>query len=173
MVCVNAHAKYTALKESDFKRRKIEIELKKLRKELEEAETVALDTFNKELKVLEIEENEYKLWIEEKLIKDAVIELKIYLEWLEKMIKDFGGVLTREKFDASEPEYWKRRAIRQSERAMICSGTIDDGNIELLQQIGMDPVKVKTELLMLIESITKSHLIEEEEKIKMLPQKSE
>lgn len=166
MICVNAHAKYTALKEADFRRRKLEIELRKARYEY--ANFKMTEGFEKDLKAVDIEEGEYKLWIEEKLIKDAVIELEIYLGWLEKIIKDRGGMMTREQFDASEPEYWKRRAIRQSERAMISSGTIDEGNIELLQQIGIDPVKVRVELFTIIESVSKAHLLAEEERNKRL-----
>lgn len=146
-ICVNAHAKYTALKEATFRRERTKIQLDKLKEYFG-----SKDKYEDKLKKIDIEEKEYQLWIEEKLIRDCVIELEIYIALLERLAVKLGGLLTRAQFDASEPEYWKKRAIRQAERDMLSIGTISEGNIEFLQQIEHDPLAVKMELKGILEA---------------------
>jgi hypothetical protein len=137
---LQANRKINALKECDFRRQKIVLELEFKRKQLfrldddlkaffSKSPDEKYDTlkFNKDNLEIEIFEKEYYLSQEEKFIKDAIIELTYFNELL-KNYPEF----TREEFENGEAEYWKKRFIHEAGLQYTSNGRIES---ELLKQL--------------------------------------
>lgn len=119
--------KERALKECQFRRKKIEIDIEEIN------ETILSNTNKFEVKKLKIdlEEKLFNLDCEIKLIEDAIIEIQIY----KKMIE--GMSFTREEFENSEQIYWKKRLINDARKELLSTGTISVGTITSLEQVGV------------------------------------
>jgi hypothetical protein len=138
---IEMRERYITLKKAQFTMQKNE--LKK-----EELETAIQNSKGNDRRRHEIDLADLMLDIRmsETLIKDAIIELRIYQKCYEELKKKLGGNITRDQFEESEKGYWHRRAIKQAERDMIATGTIGLGNVELLEQAGIDPYAAREEL---------------------------
>lgn len=129
--------KYKILKNAQFRRR---------RNLVEREQNVFLlglekDALKKELLQIDIEESDFNISIEDKLIKDAIIELNVYQHMFNRMKK-----MNRQEFEDAEEEHHKAKAIQQSERDILTQGSISQGNLEYLANINLNPYSVDLEL---------------------------
>jgi hypothetical protein len=134
--------KFKALKECQYRRRRFEIKLLWLNR------LHALLFFIPSLRRLvqvSIEENNFKVLLENKVLDDAIRTFNMYKKVYDEMPKP-----TRAEYDAEEVKYWQRRAIQQAEEDIQAMGTISQGNIGLLKKLGFDPNQVKVELLAIV-----------------------
>lgn len=129
--------KYKALKEAQFRRRRHYITRKQKQIELENEK----DPLKSQLIEIDIEEQDFKISIEDKMIKDAMVELRLYHSVYKKMPK-----LTRAEFEASEPEHHRKKAVQQAERDVLTTGTVSQGNLEYLSHVGINPYQAQVEL---------------------------
>jgi len=131
------HQKNKALKECEFSRRRVEIDIAELYEELEENK-LSYSKFKIERLNIDIEEKEYTLECEEKIIKDCLFEVKVY----ENILKDLP-VFTREEFEASEYGYWEKRLVNDAKREIISTGTVNTGTMSSLENIGVSITRNK------------------------------
>mgnify|MGYP000979502321 CR=1 FL=1 len=124
---LNYDAKMKALKESEFKRRRKEIDIAETKEKLQTAKG-----FEKQRLEIDLEEAEYGMAEESKLIEDALIELALY----EKIIKALPEI-SREQFESSEQKYWATRLLKQAKLEIQSMGTITYGVIESLDKMGV------------------------------------
>lgn len=128
---INYDTRFKALKESEFRRRKKEIDIEELQEKLSKA-----DGFTKRRLEIEIEEAEYFLEEEKKLIEDAEIEIELY----EKIIKALPEI-SREQFEKSEKKYWASRLLKQAKIEIQSMGAITSGVLQSLDKMGVPVVK--------------------------------
>lgn len=144
--------KLKALKSTEFARKKTEIDIEELKEKLNSAEG-----FDKKRKIVEIEEKEWELKNQVKLINDAIEELNVYYSVYEKLPKD----ITRESFEKAEHAYWANRLIADAEAQLFSIGSIEQGTLQSLNQIGIN-VKRNKETNSIQYEIPKQLLIEAE-----------
>jgi len=111
---------YTAQKRLDIKRRKLNIEIKRLK------ET------NDELDALDAEEKEIDLSKIETSLNGIQRELSI----LESIWDSFENKYTRAEIEQAQPDYWKARLVRQASlEALGNSMSVSWANLDSLRQI--------------------------------------
>lgn len=133
-VLLQMKEKYMALKKAEFRYRRLEIELDDLRSQ---KQTPLIE--------IDIEEKLFDLDMEKSLVDDAIAELNLYYAIYKGLRKELGEV-TRDQFEASEPEYWRERAVKQAELDILATGRISQGNADLLLQAGRNPYNVLHEV---------------------------
>lgn len=119
--------KIRALNECKFRRRRIEIDIAELKSKLHKD-----NSFDKQRHEIDIEEKEYQLDNELKLIEDAFIEVETYKQILKTL-----PVFTREEFERNEEEYWKRRLLGDMKNEVLSTGSTASDTIKSLGQIGI------------------------------------
>lgn len=119
--------KLNALKESEFKRKRYHIDILEIKENLETAES-----FKKQRLEIDLEEKEYCLNVEIKLIEDCMIEIAVYEQILNSLPE-----FTREEFEQAEQEYWEKRLINDARREVIAFGSVSIQTIKSLEDIGM------------------------------------
>lgn len=119
--------KIRALYECKFRRRRIEVDIAELKSKLHKA-----NSFDKQRHEIDIEEKEYQLDNEIKLIEDAFIEVETYKQILKTL-----PVFTREEFEKGEGEYWKRRLLGDMKNEVFSIGHVNQDTIKSLGQIGI------------------------------------
>ena len=119
--------KIKALKECEFRRRRIDIDVLEIKEKLTSA-----TGFEKDKLLIDLEEKEYNLESEIKLIEDAAIELCIY----EKLLTDLPK-FTREQFELSESEYWKQKLLNDARLEQLSTGTVSVGTLASLEATGL------------------------------------
>jgi hypothetical protein len=119
--------KYRALKECEFRRKRIDIDIEEIHEKLK-TET----GFSKARLEIDLEEKEYQLESEKKLIEDALIEVATLQDALNKL-PDF----TREQFEQAERGYWRERLLGDARREQISIGTVTAGTLAALEQTGL------------------------------------
>jgi len=81
-------------------------------------------------------------WQEKEIDKEececAVIGKMREFSCLYKIWQSFPKKFTRADVNTAEPEYWKRRAIKQANQDIIAVGRVRQGNQDLLRQIGRE-----------------------------------
>jgi len=87
--------------------------------------------FVRERLEIDLEEAEYGLEEEIKLIEDCIIEIEVY----KKLLEDFPEY-TREDFENGERLYWRKRFLKQAELELASTGTIGLGILDSLDKIG-------------------------------------
>lgn len=127
-VLLQLDQKEKAMKECYFRRKRREVDIEEIVKKLE---TVP-EGFEKQRLEIDLEEAEFYLEDEIKLIQDCMIEIEAYKKILETL-PDY----TREDFENSENEYWKQRLLSSANRELLSTGVIGVGNIEALEKIGL------------------------------------
>lgn len=125
--------KLNALQECQFSRRRAEIDIL----EIEDKKTMSAG-FDKDRLEVDLDEQKYHLNIQEKLIEDAIIELKTYSDELDRL-PDF----TREEFELAEYGYWNKRLLGDAQLEVASSGSVSVGTIESLKKIGINVGKNK------------------------------
>jgi hypothetical protein len=119
--------KLRSLKECEFRRKRIEIDLQELNDKFS-----TLTGYEKERIKIDIEEKEYNLELEKKLIEDAIIELKAHESILAKLPD-----ITREQFEQAEHKYWRERLLNDARREQLSSGSVTVGTLSSLEQTGL------------------------------------
>ena len=124
---LQVNQKLNALKECEFRRKRLEIDIKELDDKFKTA-----GQFEKERFDIDIEEKTYCLENEIKLIEDCLIEIEIFKRELDTLPK-----FTREQFEIAEYGYWKQRLLGDAQREVISMGTVGVGTIASLENIGI------------------------------------
>lgn len=121
------NAKMRALNECAFRRKRIEVDIDELREKL----TAATGYDQRRLQI-DLEEKEYGLEQELKLIEDCVIELKVYEDIINSLPE-----FTREEFERGELDYWKIRLLHDAELEFNSTGAIGVGTLQSLDKLGV------------------------------------
>lgn len=119
--------KLNVLKECEFRRRRYEIDIAEVQEKLKAAEG-----FEKQRLGIDLEEKQYWLGVEIKLIEDCMIEIAAYRQLLESLPE-----FTREEFEQAEQAYWEKRLLGDAKREMLSMGTVRPETIQSLEDIGM------------------------------------
>lgn len=119
--------KLKALKECEFRRRRINIDLAEISEKLSSA-----TGFEKERLLIDQEEKEYQLESEKKLIEDALVEIATFEKALSVL-----PVFTREQFERAEHGYWRQRLLNDAKREFLATGTISVGTLSSLEATGL------------------------------------
>lgn len=134
--------KHLALKECYFKQKRRDIDIREIKEKLKTSKG-----FETERLKIDLEEQEFNLDFESKLIEDCIFEIKVY----EKIINQLP-VFTREEFEQAEYGYWKKRLISDAKREIIGTGGLSNGTIKSLEGIGLQVGRNNENKLILIES---------------------
>ena len=126
-VLLQLDQKQKAMNECKFRRQRREIDILEINEKLKSA-----TEFEKMRLLVDKAEAEYYLDAEIKLIEDCVIEIKAYEKILETLPE-----FTREEFEQGELNYWRIRLIKSADRELMSKGTIGEGNIQALEQVGV------------------------------------
>lgn len=119
--------KLKALKECEFRRRRIDIDLAEINEKLSSA-----TGFEKERLLIDQEEKEYQLESEKKLIEDALVEIATFENALSVL-----PAFTREQFEQAEHGYWRQRLLNDAKRECLATGTISVGTLSSLEATGL------------------------------------
>lgn len=125
-VLLQLDSKRKAMKECYFRRKRKEIDIREINEQLSTAEG-----YDKERLLINLEEAEYQQEQEIKLIEDCVIEIKIY----ESILSELPN-FSREEFEKSERDYWKKRLVSMAEKELLSTGTVGVGTLDSLEKIG-------------------------------------
>ena len=120
--------KYIAMKECEFRRKRFEIDIAEIQEKL----LSKTNTFETQRLRVDLEEKQFLLDNEIKLIKDCLIEIVVYRQILKTLPK-----FNREDFEKAEPKYWKNRLISDAEREVVGTGTVGPGTLKSLEQVGV------------------------------------
>jgi len=126
-IALQIRSKITALKEAEYVRENIKLDIDELNAKR------PLTRIGKKRKSLEIDKKMFDLEDQEKVIKDALFELKLY----EKMIKDLPKISSRKEFEDQEMSYWKDRLQKDACREIQYNGSVEKGTLMSLEQIGL------------------------------------
>lgn len=126
---LNMAEKRKAVRETQFRRRRLDIDLLELR-----AKLAAATGYDRDRLALDIEEKESVLPDEDKLIRDALVELEVmFREW-----KALPPLLSRRQFEAAEPVYFARRLWGDAQREIAAHGAPAPGTLASLNQMGLE-----------------------------------
>lgn len=120
--------KIKSLKECEFRRKRLEIDIEEIDEKLQKAEG-----FEKQRLDIDREEKQFHLDEEIKLIEDCCIEIKVY-ENILNQLPDF----TREEFEKGEAIYWEKRLLADMKREVLSLGCVAKDTIESLEKIGIE-----------------------------------
>lgn len=119
--------KIKSLKECSFRRRRREIEVKEIKSKIN-----TVSGLEKERLQVDLDEAQFYLDEEVKLIEDCMIEIKTY----EKIIESLPSY-SREDFEKSERVYWERKLLSDAVQDLKLRGTIDKGILKSLEKLGI------------------------------------
>lgn len=125
------NAKLNALQECEFRRKRMDIDIREIEEKLKTAEG-----FQRERLLIDLEEKQYGLDNEIKLIEDAAVELAVY----EAEVEGMPGY-TREEFESGERAYWTARLIGDAKREIAAHGSVAPGTLASLEGIGIEAVR--------------------------------
>lgn len=121
--------KINALKECEFRRRRLEIDIRELEEKRPTRTGFELDRID-----IDIEEKQWALNNEIKLINDAIIEVGTFYK-IYKELKAQLPTITRESFEAAECGYWKSRLTNEATREALCDGRVSTGTMQSLLSV--------------------------------------
>lgn len=126
-----------ALKAAQFGRERTLIKIEEI---CEGLNALASSDRKARLLLIDLEEAEWALQCQEKLIRDALIEVKTYAQILDQIPE-----MTREQFESGEAEYWKRRLTNDATtQYLVTGGAIREDTAKDLAKIGIaitkDPI---------------------------------
>lgn len=119
--------KLNALQECQFRRQRIEIDICEINEKL-----LTAKGFDRERLIVDLEEKEWNLENEIKLIEDALIEMETYKTIIAEMPD-----ITREQFEQAEHKYWRTRLLDDARREFLSSGTVSIGTLASLEATGL------------------------------------
>jgi hypothetical protein len=120
--------KEAALRECKFHQDRLLIDREEVVRELKWAQGS-----NKKRLGIDLAEIDYKLDSEAKLIEDAIIEVATYRDIMKGLPQD----MTREEFEAEEPQYWKQRLLSDARHEALSTGTVGVGTLQALAKYGV------------------------------------
>jgi hypothetical protein len=118
--------KMIALRESQFRRKRLDVDIQEIIEKLKTA-----TNFEHERLEVDLEEKQFYLDIEIKLIDDCMVEIAAYKTEIDCLPK-----FTREEFENGEADYWEKRLLNNARREMISTGTVSTETIAVLERIG-------------------------------------
>lgn len=153
-ILLQMRQKICALKECEFRRKRIKIDIEEIDDNLKNAK-------NFEKKRLEIDKEEklFNLKMEEKLIEDALIEINCYKLHLEKIPE-----ITREEFERNEYKYWKTRLEDDAKKELLQYGTVTVATSKQLESMGIQIAKNQNKQLMFVYKDNKKQIEKGESK---------
>lgn len=122
-------AKIKAMKECEFRRARKEIDKEE---KTEKLNNVNISDYEKRRLEIDIQEIDFYLNEENKLIKDCVIEIMTYINVLDSL-PDFS----REDFEKQEKIYWQRRMMMDAQAQIECANTVDKETLKMLEKTGI------------------------------------
>ena len=123
------HQKERTLKECEFRRRGIDIDIEELNEKITKHPE---GSFKRQRLELKLEKKEFGLEAELKLIEDALVEVATY----KALLKDLP-TFTREEFESNEYVYWERRLLGDARRELVSNGTVSPGVMSSLERMGI------------------------------------
>ena len=139
-ILLEINEKYKALKECEFRRRRLVIEKSKLQRKKKWSPFRSV----RELAAIDLEEKNYAIVLENKLLQDALYDFEMYKHALEQT-----KPMTREEYEKEEKTYWRERMLKEA-RMQIIAGRISPGLsaglLEQLEKIGVSPAMIADEL---------------------------
>ena len=129
-VVMELFKKNRALKEAEFGKRKAEANEKKFLAELATLEEGSPDA---ELKQVEIDEQRHQQRVQDVLVKDALMEVKFFLQALSKMKKH-----DRKSFEEDEDLYFTKKAIQAIEANLMAGLPPPPEFLKMLTDLGYD-----------------------------------
>ena len=142
-ILLQLDSKNKVMQECYFRRKRREIDIREINEKLK-----TTISFDKERLEIDLEEAEYGLEAEIKLIEDCVFEIKVY----EKLLEDLPE-FTRENFENGERNYWKLRLIRQADLEFKTTGNVGTGTLDSMDRIGCFVQRNETGQLMVYDTI--------------------
>jgi len=127
-VLLQIDSKLKAMQECSFRRKRRELDIEEIKEKQKTASGVSAKRLN-----VDLEESEYYLESEIKLIEDCAIEIATY-EKILSTLPDF----TREQFEQGEAVYWKERLMLDAKHELRSTGTVGIGTIKSLHQMGIE-----------------------------------
>jgi len=124
-VLLQLNQKLNALVECHFRRRLTEIDLAELREQRK-----GLKGFSADRVDVLIEQKEWGLVSEQKLIKDCLVEVESFQRMLEELPQ-----ISRAEFEAAEKGYWRDRLLGDAEREIISGGFVSVSTLAALGQL--------------------------------------
>ena len=121
------HQKYKALKECEFRRKRLEIDIDEIKLKFETA-----TDFEKRRLEIDVEEKQFNLAEEIKLIEDCIVEIKTY-ENILNQLPDFS----RTDFEKAEGVYWERKLLNDAKQEILSLGHVAKDTMQSLEQIGI------------------------------------
>ena len=122
------HQKYKALKECEFRRKRLEIDIDEIKLKFETA-----TDFEKRRLEIDVEEKQFNLDEEIKLIEDCIVEIKTY-ENILNQLPDFS----RTDFEKAEGVYWEKKLLNDARLQIMSLGYIAQDTQQSLKQIGIN-----------------------------------
>lgn len=119
--------KLRAMKECEFRRRRLEIDVEEIRDKLKDAKDLTAQRL-----WIDLEEKQFNLDEEIKLIEDCIIEIKTF-ENILNQLPDF----TREEFEKAEGVYWEKRLLADMRKEVVSVGFVAKDTMQSLEQIGI------------------------------------
>lgn len=143
-VLLQLNQRLSNLKECEFRRRRLDIDLRDAREQLPQ-----LSGYTKERLQLTIDEKAWGLAAEEKLIRDALVEVRTFVA----MWKALPQLESREAFEDAELEHWREKFIGTAKLELLATGTISVGTAEALSKVGVTHKRLENgEVKLLIEA---------------------
>jgi len=139
---LQADGKINNLMAARFLTKRILIDIKEILLNMESASGFELERMQ-----IDLEEKEWNLNNNQKLIDDAMIELNDYYQVFKALPK-----FTREQFENGEKAYWSKRFAMEAQIEIASSGRIDIGTATSLRQIGIDPISAQEEIKLITQS---------------------
>ena len=121
--------KERALKECEFRRRKLEIDREE---KVEKLCSLKENSYERRRLEIEVEEIDYNTSLENDLIEDCAVEIATYRKILEGLPE-----FTRDDFEASEKQYWLQRLLGDANKEMVSIGTVSKGTLDALENLGV------------------------------------
>lgn len=137
-VLMEINTRVTALKKAEVSVKRINAEINKLNKKLNNCS----DIDEKTIIECDIEDKQIDLSNQEKLVNDSIAECNYLYEIFKQMPK-----MSHEEFEKEEQNYWKNRLLLDAELSVLASGKIDTGTAAALVQIGVNPLQAQTEIM--------------------------
>lgn len=141
-VLLQLDTKIKAMQECSFRRQRRELDIEEIKEKQKTATGIDIKRLD-----IDLEEAEYYLDNELKLIEDCAIEIATY-EKILLALPEF----TRKQFEQSEPIYWKERLMLDAQHEIRSTGTVGIGTIKSLHQMGFEIGKNKEGQFVTIEN---------------------
>ena len=122
------HQKYKALKECEFRRKRLEIDIDEIK-----AKSAITTEFEQRRLEIDVEEKQFNLDEEIKLIEDCIVEIKTY-ENILNQLPDFS----RTDFEKAEGVYWEKKLLNDARLQIMSLGYIAQDTQQSLKQIGIN-----------------------------------